>query len=197
MYNILVTLQVANRWWCQAYLLLVIFYFLLNSTQLVLMTPPPDFTPTGRNSSVPTFFMILTNEKQTINYGKTLSQSLQGGDVLCLHGNLGTGKTTLTKGIARGLKIKEEITSPTFTLMQLYKIKNSNTKIKNFIHIDTYRLKDEQELIDIGALDYLGETDTICVIEWPEKIKKLLQNKKVVNIFIEHSPKGRKIKLEK
>lgn len=122
---------------------------------------------------------------------------MQGGDILCLHGDLGTGKTTLTKGIAQGLKIKEEITSPTFTLMQLYEIKNSNTKIKNFIHIDTYRLKEEQELIDIGTLDYLGESDTICVIEWPEKIKKLLQNKKVINIFINHDEKGREIEIKK
>ena len=106
---------------------------------------------------------------------------------MCLYGDLGAGKTTLTKGIAEGLGVKETITSPTFALMNVYNIKTlKRENKKTLVHIDTYRLKNEQELIDIGAEDYLGDKDTICIIEWPEKISTLLQNKKTISVEIEH-----------
>ena len=135
--------------------------------------------------------MILKTKEDTIKKGIEISKNLQAGDILCLHGNLGTGKTTLTQGLAIGLKIKENITSPTFALMNIYNIKNG--KIKNFVHIDTYRLKSEEDLIEIGIEDYLGAKNTICVIEWPEKIEKLLKNKKTIDITIEHSCKNERL----
>jgi len=135
--------------------------------------------------------MLLKNEKETIKYGEKKSKNLQAGDILCLHGNLGTGKTTLTKGIAKGLKIKENITSPTFALMNIYNIKNG--KIKNFVHIDTYRLESEEDLIEIGVEDHLGAGDTVCVIEWPEKIEGLLKNKKTIDITIEHTEENERL----
>lgn len=124
-----------------------------------------------------------------------MSAQLHGGDILLLIGDLGAGKTSLVKGVAAGLGIKQEITSPTFTLMNVYKIKNY--KIKNLIHIDTYRLKNEKELVEIGVEDYLGQPDTVCVIEWPEKITELLKNKKTTTIALEHGGKShqRKIKI--
>jgi len=128
-----------------------------------------------------------------IAYGKKLARELKPGNILCLSGELGTGKTTLTKGIAHGLGIKSEVLSPTFTLMNVLPIKDK--KIKNLVHIDTYRLKDEEELLDIGVLDYLGAPDTICIIEWPEKIKNLLKDKRVKKIKIKHSDAGRDIKI--
>lgn len=134
-----------------------------------------------------------TSEQETQQFGTELAQKLQGGDILCLYGELGAGKTALTKGIAEGFGIQENITSPTFTLMNIYPIKNYKLKIKNLVHIDTYRLKNEEDLVEIGAEDYLGAPDTICVIEWPEKIEGLLQNKKMLKVKIEHSPNGRKI----
>ena len=77
--------------------------------------------------------------------------------------------------------------------MNIYEIRNSTPlqnnqelEIRNLIHIDTYRLEHEQELIDIGAEDYLGQADTVCVVEWPEKIATLLEHKHVINIHIEH-----------
>jgi len=131
--------------------------------------------------------MIISNQTQTIAFGKKLSTTLKGGDILCLYGDLGAGKTTLTKGIAEGLGVKETITSPTFALMNVYNIKTlKRENKKTLVHIDTYRLKNEQELIDIGAEDYLGDKDTICIIEWPEKISTLLQNKKTISVEIEH-----------
>ncbi len=155
--------------------------------------------------------LTAKNNKEMEKIGQELAGRLKGGDILCLEGNLGAGKTTLVKGLARGFNIKDNITSPTFALMNIYNIRTTclpagrrnNTNIRNLIHIDTYRLKNEEELLDIGAEDYLGKPDTICVIEWPEKIKGLLKNihpqpkagrarriglesKKIINVKIEY-----------
>lgn len=133
---------------------------------------------------------ILKNEKETIEYGRKLAKKLKGGDVLCLYGELGAGKTTLVKGIAEGMGIKQKITSPTFALMNVYEGERKKVKGKSLVHIDTYRLKDEEELLEIGAEDYIGAPDTITVIEWPEKLNKLLRNKKIISIKMEHTGNG-------
>jgi len=115
------------------------------------------------------------SQQETINIGKKIATQLKGGDIVLLYGNLGAGKTTLTKGIAEGLGIKKDILSPTFTLMQLYQIRKSELSvIRKLIHIDTYRLEDENQLIEIGVEDYLGQPDTVCIIEWPEKMSPSL-----------------------
>ena len=129
---------------------------------------------------------ISNSEQDTKNIGKELTKNLQGGDILCLYGDLGAGKTALTKGIAEGLGIKEDITSPTFTLMNIYLIKNSKLKTQKLVHIDTYRLENEKQLVEIGAEDYLGAPDTVCVIEWPEKIEGLLIGKVIKTIQIKN-----------
>lgn len=134
---------------------------------------------------------IITNSVQeTQQFGKTLAQQLQGGAIVLLSGNLGAGKTALVKGMAVGFDIENEITSPTFTLMNMYEINNKNTTAKTLIHIDTYRLKNAQELIEIGVEDYLGNKNTVSIIEWPEKINDLLKklphdSHKVISISIE------------
>lgn len=135
----------------------------------------------------------LNSPKETFEYGKKLAAKLNGGDILLLSGELGAGKTSLVKGIAKGLGVKREITSPTFTLLNIYKIKNS--KIKNLVHIDTYRLKDEKELLEIGVEDYFGKSNTVCIIEWPEKISGLLKKYRTSTITLEHGnkPEQRKI----
>jgi tRNA threonylcarbamoyladenosine biosynthesis protein TsaE len=129
-----------------------------------------------------------TSEQELIDLGNQIAENFKPGDIVLLYGDLGAGKTTMTKGIARYFGIGD-IVSPTFTLMQTY-------PEQNFVHIDTYRLEDEEDLVEIGAEDYLGEKNTICIIEWPEKIEGLLKNKKTVKITIEHDENGRKIKIE-
>lgn len=126
-----------------------------------------------------------TNVLETIELGTKIAKDFEAGDIILLEGELGAGKTALAKGIAKFFNIKKEITSPTFTLLNIYEIKNHN-KIENLIHIDTYRLKNEEELIGIGAEDYLGDKKTVCIIEWPEKITNILKNKKTKEIKIEH-----------
>ncbi len=130
--------------------------------------------------------MISKSKQETIDFGKKIAASFKGGDVVLLQGELGAGKTTLTKGIAQYFSIKKNITSPTFTLMNVYEVESKKYKIKRVIHIDTYRLEKEHDLIDIGVEDYLGQPNTVCLIEWPEKIKNLLRGKKVIKIRIEH-----------
>lgn len=144
----------------------------------------------------------LHSAEEMQQFGFDFASKLNGGDIVLLHGDLGAGKTTLTKGIAKYFGI-DEVVSPTFTLMQEYELKDSclpagtaRFKIERLLHVDTYRLENEDQLVEIGIEDYLGEKNTICIIEWPEKIKTLLENKKVIDVFIEHSEQGRRIKIE-
>jgi len=116
--------------------------------------------------------LITRSEKQTIALGKKIASKLKGGEVLALTGDLGAGKTTLAKGIALGLNIKKTIASPTFVLMKVYKV---NSKLINkLVHIDCYRINDAEEIKAIGATEYFGQPNTVVLIEWPERIKKIL-----------------------
>lgn len=135
---------------------------------------------------------VPSSSEETKHIGKEIASSLQGGDILVLYGEMGAGKTTLTKGIAEGLGISKDVTSPTFGLMHVYDVNNGNRTIKQLVHIDTYRLKDEHELVAIGVEEYLGAADTLCIIEWPEKIETLLVDKKVKKIFLEHTDDGKR-----
>ena len=123
-----------------------------------------------------------TTEKQTINLGKQLAKKLNGGDVLLLEGDLGSGKTVLTKGIAVGLGIKKIITSPTFILFKVYPVHGHGT-IKQLVHADAYRLEDGQGLLDAGLAEYLEREDVLVVIEWGEKISEYLQKQQIFITF--------------
>lgn len=118
--------------------------------------------------------VLSYSEKQTFNLGKKLAKKLCGGEVVALIGELGAGKTILIKGIAAGLGIKKTITSPTFVMMKVYEIKDLKLKIKALIHVDAYRLKSGQDLIDIGLKDWLSRADTVTVIEWADRVKDIL-----------------------
>lgn len=134
---------------------------------------------------------ITDSTEETINIGKEIASTLRGGDILLFYGELGAGKTTLSKGIATGLGINKDVTSPTFSLMNVYNVANNET-IHQLVHIDTYRLKDATELIAIGSEEYIGSPDTVCIIEWPEKVESLLSGKKVKKIFLEHADGGKR-----
>lgn len=137
--------------------------------------------------------LLIKNEKEMTEFGKKIATGLKGGDILCLHGELGAGKTTLTKGLAQIFGIKQRIKSPTFTLFTVYpgELKHKRTKL---VHIDTYRLEDGDEMIDIGIEDYLGNPESVCVVEWPKKISRLLKNKKCIDVYIEHDKNGRLVR---
>jgi tRNA threonylcarbamoyladenosine biosynthesis protein TsaE len=100
--------------------------------------------------------------EQTQALGRRLGRALKGLDVVCLFGNLGSGKTTLTKGIAAGAGFKGRVMSPTFGLMRLYRGKRLLLN-----HLDLYRVA-AGETGDIGIEDFLHDPKAACVIEWPE-----------------------------
>lgn len=118
--------------------------------------------------------VISCSEKETEKIAAKLAKKLKGGEVIALSGNLGAGKTVFVRGLAKAFNIKKPVTSPTFLLFKIYKIKDSRFKIKELVHVDAYRLKNEQDLINIGINDWLGKKDSIILIEWAERVKKIL-----------------------
>jgi len=115
--------------------------------------------------------MVRFNEEQLKKYGKQLGQELEEGTVLALTGELGAGKTTLAKAIAAGLGVKENVTSPTFTLINEYK-----SGRLPFYHFDVYRLDDdkaEKALADIGYEEYFFGSG-VTVVEWADRVRGLL-----------------------
>lgn len=105
--------------------------------------------------------------------------------VVGLEGELGAGKTTFTKGFARGLGIDEEIKSPTFILMRAFKMK----KGRHFFHIDAYRIENVKEFSFIGFKNLLKDPKNILVVEWSGKVKKLMPKKYFRFVF--RSPTSR------
>ena len=107
--------------------------------------------------------MISHSPAQTRAIGKALAQTLQPGDVLLLLGDLGAGKSEMTRGIAQGLGISGPVSSPSFTILNVY----DDGRIPLY-HFDWYRLNSEDELYEMGMDEYLGG-DGIAVIEWPSQ----------------------------
>lgn len=110
--------------------------------------------------------------KETLNLGKRLAGYLQKGDIICLFGQLGSGKTVLTKGIASGLGVKKNrITSPSFVLIREY----AQARLP-FYHLDLYRLKRPKDILYLGYQEYLYDNG-ITVIEWADRLKGYLPDK--------------------
>lgn len=118
-----------------------------------------------------TFFS--NSAEETIELGKKIGASLKKGDVIALQGTLGAGKTTITKGIALSLGVKEGITSPTFCLISEYAGKMP------LYHIDVYRLGGAEEFVDLGADDMMYG-DGVCLIEWSEKVMSELPKTSII-----------------
>ncbi len=121
--------------------------------------------------------IILNGLKDTKEFGEKLGSLLKPGDIICLIGDLGAGKTTLTKSIGIGLGVEDYITSPTFTLINEYKGK------LNLYHFDVYRLEGITDLDDLGFEEYFY-SDGVCIIEWGDKIEDILPEG-TINISIE------------
>ena len=107
-------------------------------------------------------------EQDTYDLGKKLGESCKAGDIILLNGDLGVGKTVFTKGFGKGLGIEEPISSPTFTIMQIYE----QGRLPLY-HFDVYRIADPEEMDEIGYEDYFyGEG--VCLIEWADLIREIL-----------------------
>lgn len=106
--------------------------------------------------------IVSASPAETRALARRLSRCLVGGDVLLLQGDLGAGKTEFVKGLAEGLQVTDLVTSPTFTLLNVYH------GAMPLYHFDLYRLEDAEELDNIGFAEYLGG-DGVAVIEWPDR----------------------------
>ena len=113
---------------------------------------------------------ISKNEKDTINFAMDFAKDLKQGDIIVLSGELGSGKTKFTEGILKFFGLENEISSPTFTIVNEY----SNNDVTLY-HFDVYRLEDVDEFYAIGGEDYFD--NGICIIEWGELIEEILPKK--------------------
>jgi len=138
--------------------------------------------------------IIETNtDRETLELGISLGEKAVKGTIICLDGDLGTGKTVIAKGIALGLGINEPVSSPTFTVVKEY----DDGKLPLY-HFDVYRIEDPSEMEEIGYEDYFFG-DGVTVIEWSDMIRELIPEE-AIRIRLKKDPqKGfdyRKIEIE-
>ena len=118
------------------------------------------------------------SEEMTFEIGKKLGEKANKGEIICLEGDLGVGKTVFTKGFAEGLNIEDNIDSPTFTIVQEY----TEGRLPLY-HFDVYRIGDISEMDEIGYEDYFfGEG--VCLIEWASRIEELIPES-AIHVIIE------------
>jgi tRNA threonylcarbamoyladenosine biosynthesis protein TsaE len=131
--------------------------------------------------------IITKNFEETRELGEKIIQKLNDTNILALYGNLGSGKTTFVQGLAKGLGIDQKIISPTFIIVRKYElsIKNKELRLKNFYHIDLYRIENEGDIKGLGLEEILDDKTNIVAIEWPEKIENILPNK-IMRLYFEY-----------
>lgn len=141
--------------------------------------------------------IVTKSAEETKKVAKLFAKDITGGfqvggeaaTIIALVGNLGAGKTTFTQGFAEGLSIKEKINSPTFVILKEYEIhrhKISKSCFKNFYHIDCYRLKNEKDAETIGLEEILKNPENLVLIEWAERVKKILPKKQLIIVKFFH-----------
>ena len=125
---------------------------------------------------------MIRNEEDTRAFGHQLAEKLQPNTVIALIGDLGTGKTTLSRYIAEGLGVKETITSPTFTVVLEY-----HSGRLPLYHFDVYRVNDPDDLFEIGAEEYFYKGG-VSIVEWADQVAEILPDDTLC-IFIEYGEK--------
>lgn len=122
------------------------------------------------------------NAKQTRKFGEMLAREIEGGEIICLSGELGSGKTTFTQGLLKGLKVKGPHTSPTFVVLKHYKGKSLKLKIKsgrkdyknlNIYHTDAYRVTSDG-MLNLGWEEIIKDKNNVIIVEWADRIKKIV-----------------------
>lgn len=129
-----------------------------------------------------TYELISESVEQTFEIGKRIGKALQGGTLVCLTGNLGSGKTTLIKGIAAGAGASNphSVNSPTFVIVNEYEGKF------HIFHIDAYRISSIQEFAALGFEDYIGP-ESVVLIEWADKVAQSLKGFEKIQIEMSHN----------
>jgi tRNA threonylcarbamoyladenosine biosynthesis protein TsaE len=109
--------------------------------------------------------LVTINASQTKKLGELLAEEIKPGTLICLSGDLGSGKTTFTQGLLKGLKIKGPYTSPTFVIMKNYK--------NNIFHFDAYRVSNK-DILNLGWEELIANPKNIVIVEWADRIKKII-----------------------
>lgn len=129
----------------------------------------------------------VENIKETEKIGYTLGKLLTGGEIICMTGDLGAGKTTMTQSIAEGLDVKDYVTSPTFTIINEYEGRLP------LYHFDVYRINDVDEMYDLGYEEYFY-SNGVSIIEWADMIEEILPKERLnINIHKKDDIEGREI----
>lgn len=128
--------------------------------------------------------IFVSNEKEMIALGRLIGEKLKGGEVLQLVSDLGGGKTTFTKGVALGMGIEEEVTSPSFAVSKVYE-----TKELTLHHYDFYRL-DEIGLMADELVEVLDDEQSVCVIEWARDAASILPSERLISVEINRKATG-------
>jgi tRNA threonylcarbamoyladenosine biosynthesis protein TsaE len=119
---------------------------------------------------------ISRSAQDTKDFAEKIASNLKGKEVVLLYGDLGSGKTTFTQGLAKALGITKKIISPTFIIMRTYELPEQIGDAKYFYHVDLYRTQSEHDIEGLGLKELLGKNENIVVIEWPEKISTPIEN---------------------
>ena len=115
----------------------------------------------------------MLDEAATLNFGKRFAKAIQPNLTIFLYGDLGAGKTTLVRGLIQALGYEGKIKSPTYTIVEPYQLEYKVNSKLNLYHFDLYRFNDEEEWDSAGFREYFN-TDSLCIIEWPEKAQNVL-----------------------
>jgi tRNA threonylcarbamoyladenosine biosynthesis protein TsaE len=129
--------------------------------------------------------IVINNIKDINKAARTFIDYMPEGNVIAFYGNMGAGKTTFIKALCEELGVEDEVTSPTFAIVNEYTCTNAPSKI---YHFDFYRIKKLEEVYDMGYEDYFY-SDSLCLIEWPELIEELLPDD-VTKVHIIEQPDG-------
>jgi tRNA threonylcarbamoyladenosine biosynthesis protein TsaE len=131
--------------------------------------------------------LYLDREEKTLKLGEQIGKNLVLPCLVYLEGDLGAGKTYFSKGIARGMGITDEITSPTFTLINEYSGNNID-----LYHLDLYRLDNLKQVLNLGIEDFIDAPNTAVLIEWAEKLENYKLSDSILEVKIFHQDTGRK-----
>ncbi len=138
---------------------------------------------------------VLSTE-ETKKLAQQLAQTLNGGDIVALYGDLGAGKTTFTRFLVEALGFDNRVQSPTFVISRKYQGKG-NEKINKINHIDLYRLTSKEEAAELGLSEYFSEPTSVTLIEWPEILEETLPAKTIKMHFEVTGENERKILIKR
>lgn len=145
--------------------------------------------------------IITQSSQETEEFGTNFAKNLNPGNIICLTGELGAGKTTFVKGLAKGLGIEARIISPTYVVVREHEIesgiRNHDSGIERLYHLDLYRLTSEKDVLGIDIHDLLKDKKAVTVIEWPEVARSVIPNHAWIISFEQLDESRRKITIQK